>query len=188
MNAAPPPGGWPARDSLGVTHRFVVGGHKGYLTVALDSTGRPNEIFIRMAKEGSTIRGLLDALAVSMSLGLRHGVPLRAYIARLEGTRFEPDGWSRNKEIGFAHSLVDYVARWLELRFPAAREPVEAGLVRLEEETCAVCGTPMTWKPGEPCPECGDVAPVRTDRSGRLSNPERLWQAEEPAASAADRG
>lgn len=188
MNAAPPPGGWPARDWPGVTHRFVVGGHKGYVTVALDSTGRPNEIFIRMAKEGSTIRGLLDALAVSMSLGLQRGVPLGAYIDRLGYTRFEPDGWSGDKSIGFAFSLVDYVARWLELRFPHAREPAETGPMRMEGEACAVCGNPMTWGAGEPCPDCGDVAPDRTDRSGRLSDPERLWQAEGAAVSAADGG
>ncbi len=101
------------------------------------------------------LRGLLDSLAVSVSLGLQRGVPLAAYVKQLALARFEPSGWTPG-EIGYAHSIVDYVFRWLALKFPgpgAVDQPDET----LQGETCAVCGCPVTWDPGEPCPDCGDI-------------------------------
>ncbi len=133
----------PAEEWGSLTHRFVIDGHKGYLTVASDEHGRPVHLEIRMSKAGAVLRGLLNALAVSVSLGLRSGVPLAAYVEQLALVRFEPAGWTPGG-LGYAHSIVDYVFRWLALKFPgpgAVEPPAEVP----DGETCAVCGCPATW-------------------------------------------
>ena len=84
---------------------------------SLYPTGQPGEIFIKMAKEGSTVSGLMDAFATSISLALQHGVPLRVLCEKFAHTRFEPSGWTGNEQIGYAKSLMDYIFRWLNLRF-----------------------------------------------------------------------
>ena len=94
-----------------------MGGHEGYLTVGLYKDGVPGEIFITMAKEGSTVSGLMDSFACAVSIGLQHGVPLKLLCEKFSHTRFEPSGWSGNPDIGFAKSIMDYVFRWLQLRF-----------------------------------------------------------------------
>ena len=104
-------------ERASVTHKFSIGGHEGYITVGLYPTGQPGEIFIRMAKEGSTVSGLMDAFATSISLALQHGVPLRVLCEKFAHTRFEPSGWTGNEQIGYAKSLMDYIFRWLNLRF-----------------------------------------------------------------------
>jgi ribonucleoside-diphosphate reductase alpha chain len=103
------------RHSL--THHFSVGGQEGYVTVGLYEDGLPGEMFIRMAKEGSTVSGLTDSFATAVSLALQYGVPLKALCDKFSYTRFEPSGWSGNPKIGYAKSLMDYLFRWLELRF-----------------------------------------------------------------------
>lgn len=100
-----------------ITHHFSVGGQEGYLTVGVYEDGLPGEIFVRMAKEGSTISGLMDSFATVVSLALQHGVPLELLCGKFSHTRFEPSGWSGNPKIGYATSLMDYLFRWLELRF-----------------------------------------------------------------------
>jgi len=100
-----------------LTHHFSIAGQEGYLTVGVYEDGLPGEIFITMAKQGSTISGLMDAFATVVSLALQHGVPLRVLCEKLSHMRFEPSGWSGNSKIGYAKSLMDYIARWLELRF-----------------------------------------------------------------------
>jgi ribonucleoside-diphosphate reductase alpha chain len=104
-------------ERFSVTHKFNVGGHEGYLTVGLYKNGMPGELFITMAKEGSTVSGLMDSFALACSLALQHGVPLRLLCEKFAHTRFEPSGWSHNPDIGFAKSIMDYIFRWLELRF-----------------------------------------------------------------------
>jgi ribonucleoside-diphosphate reductase alpha chain len=104
-------------ERLSVTHKFAVGGHEGYLTVGLYKDGMPGEIFITMAKEGSTVSGLMDSFACAISIGLQHGVPLKLLCEKFAHTRFEPSGWSGNPDIGFAKSIMDYIFRWLQLRF-----------------------------------------------------------------------
>jgi len=104
-------------ERLSVTHKFNVGGHEGYLTVGLYKEGMPGEIFITMAKEGSTVSGLMDSFACAVSIGLQHGVPLKLLCEKFAHTRFEPSGWSHNPDIGFAKSIMDYIFRWLQLRF-----------------------------------------------------------------------
>ena len=94
-----------------------MGGQEGYVTVGLYKDGLPGELFIRMAKEGSTVSGLMDSFATAVSLALQYGVPLRVLCDKFSHTRFEPSGWSGNPKIGYAKSLTDYLFRWLELRF-----------------------------------------------------------------------
>jgi ribonucleoside-diphosphate reductase alpha chain len=104
-------------ERASITHKFSIAGHEGYITVGLYPNGQPGEIFIRMAKEGSTVSGLMDVFATSVSLALQHGVPLKVLCEKFAHTRFEPSGWTGNDQIGYAKSLMDYIFRWLNLRF-----------------------------------------------------------------------
>src|SRR5579863_5664946 len=104
-------------ERMSVTHKFNVGGHEGYITVGLYPSGDPGEIFITMAKEGSTISGLMHSFSCAISLAQQHGVPLKMLCEKFAHTRFEPSGWSGNADIGFAKSIMDYIFRWLQLRF-----------------------------------------------------------------------
>ncbi|HEX2973269.1 MAG TPA: LAGLIDADG family homing endonuclease, partial [Tepidisphaeraceae bacterium] len=99
------------------THKFDVAGHEGYITVGLYEDGTPGEVFITMAKEGSTIGGLMDTAATLISLALQYGVPVESLVRKFEHVRFEPSGMTRNPEIPFAKSLVDYIFRWLAMEF-----------------------------------------------------------------------
>jgi len=104
-------------ERASVTHKFSVGGHEGYITVGMYDDGRPGEVFIKMAKEGSTLSGVMDGLALTISLGLQYGVPLRVFVDKLLNTRFEPSGITANPNIRFVSSVLDYIARWLGGRF-----------------------------------------------------------------------
>ncbi|HOB33381.1 MAG TPA: vitamin B12-dependent ribonucleotide reductase, partial [Verrucomicrobiota bacterium] len=106
-----------------VTHKFDIAGHEGYLTVGLFEDGRPGELFITMAKEGSTIGGLMDSIGTLTSMALQYGVPLEALVRKFAHQRFEPSGFTKNPEIRNASSITDYVFRWLALQFvPGYRE------------------------------------------------------------------
>ncbi len=105
-----------------ITHHFAFGGHEGYLTVGFYPNGQPGEIFIRMAKAGSTIAGLMECFGTVVSVSLQHGVPLKVLCDKLSHTRFEPSGWTGNAEIGYAKSVMDYIFRWLELRFLSGKQ------------------------------------------------------------------
>ena len=100
-----------------VTHKFAIGPHEGYLTIGLYDDGRPGEIFIKMAKEGSTMKGFVQAFCRAFSLAIQYGLPLEDAVARFKGMRFEPCGTTSNPEIPDATSIIDYVARYLELEF-----------------------------------------------------------------------
>ena len=104
------------------THKFSVGGHEGYVTVGLYEDGHPGEIFVRMAKEGSVIAGLMDSFATAISLALQHGVPLSILCDKFKGTRFEPSGFTGNQDIPIATSIMDYLFRWLSMRFLGAEQ------------------------------------------------------------------
>jgi len=106
-----------------ITHKFDIAGHEGYLTVGLFEDGTPGELFITMAKEGSTIGGLMDAIGTLTSLALQYGVPLEALVKKFAHQRFEPSGFTKNPEIRNASSITDYVFRWMALQFlPGYRE------------------------------------------------------------------
>ena len=127
-----------------ITHKFRVGEQEGYVTVGLFEDGTPGEVFLKIAKEGSTVSGLTDAVALLTSISLQYGVGLEKVASKLEQTRFEPYGITSNPEIPFATSVLDYVFRWLRLRFgvdlPSAEgAPVMSGL------TCPDCGEQLDY-------------------------------------------
>ena len=100
-----------------ITHKFAIGGHEGYIIVGMYEEGVPGEIFIKMSKEGSTLSGFMDGLALSISIGLQYGVPLKALVDKLANTRFEPSGFTENPAIRYSSSVLDYIARWLGGKF-----------------------------------------------------------------------
>jgi len=104
-------------ERMSITHKFKVGDHEGYVTVGLYPNGDPGELFVKMAKEGSTVSGLMDSFALAVSLALQYGVPLKTFCEKFAHTRFEPSGWSGNPDIGYAKSIMDYIFRWMQLRF-----------------------------------------------------------------------
>jgi ribonucleoside-diphosphate reductase alpha chain len=100
-----------------ITHKFVVANHEGYITIGLYDEGSPGEIFIKMSKEGSTLSGIMDAFALTISLCLQYGVPLEVLVAKFSHSRFEPSGMTGNKNIPLVKSIVDYIGRYLALKF-----------------------------------------------------------------------
>lgn len=162
-----------------LTHHFSIGGQEGYVTVGLYEDGLPGELFIRMAKEGSTVSGLMDSFAIAVSLALQYGVPLKILCGKFSHTRFEPSGWSGNPKIGFAKSLMDYLFRWLELRFLKGEQGVlferqnssepeyEPSSIRAlaqvvelgDAPTCQFCGSLMVRNGScYRCLECGSTS------------------------------
>ncbi|MBX3410976.1 MAG: hypothetical protein KF859_13965 [Phycisphaeraceae bacterium] len=103
------------RDSI--THKFSIGNHEGYLTVGLYPDGRPGEIFLKMSKEGSTLSGMCQAYCRAFSLSIQHGLSVRDAVSRFKGMRFEPMGPTSNPDIPTTESIVDYIARYIELHF-----------------------------------------------------------------------
>lgn len=106
-----------ADERKAITHKFSIGGHEGYLTVGLYEGGTPGEIFVTMAKEGSVVSGLVDSIATLTSISLQYGVPLGVLCNKFVHTRFEPSGFTNNPQIPIAKSIMDYIFRWLQLRF-----------------------------------------------------------------------
>jgi ribonucleoside-diphosphate reductase alpha chain len=134
-------------ERMAVTHKFNIGGHEGYIIVGLYPDGEPGEIFIKMAKEGSTVSGLMDSFALAVSIALQHGVTLKLYCDKFAHTRFEPSGWSNNPDIGYAKSIMDYIFRWLQLRFLSGQQQMLFDNLR-----------PRSLSNGTPAPEVvGDV-------------------------------
>jgi ribonucleoside-diphosphate reductase alpha chain len=111
-----------------ITHKFDIAGHEGYITVGLFEDGQPGEIFLVMAKEGSTISGFADAFAQAISYALQYGVPLQALVDKFSHVRFEPSGMTRNPEIRFAKSIVDYIFRWMASKFLSNEAQFHAGV------------------------------------------------------------
>ena len=121
-----------------VTHKFDIAGHEGYLTVGLYEDGMPGELFVTMAKEGSTISGLMDAFATQTSYALQFGVPLKFMVDKFSHMRFEPSGFTKNREIPIAKSIVDYIFRWMASHFLPVEEQDEAGVIRREESPAPI--------------------------------------------------
>jgi ribonucleoside-diphosphate reductase alpha chain len=105
-----------------ITHKFSIGGHEGYITAGMYQDGSPGEIFIVMAKEGSAVSGLMDAFATAISMALQYGVPLKVLCNKFTHSRFEPSGFTNNPRIPFAKSIMDYIFRWLALKFLSKEE------------------------------------------------------------------
>ncbi|MCR4280198.1 MAG: vitamin B12-dependent ribonucleotide reductase, partial [Candidatus Komeilibacteria bacterium] len=117
-----------------ITHSYQIGNHKGYITVGIFEDGTPGEIFISAAKEGSVISGLLDSFAVSISLALQYGVPLRDLVNKFSHSRFEPAGYTNNPEIRIAKSIVDYIFRWLGMKFLSREDQMALGVANHESD------------------------------------------------------
>ena len=117
-----------------ITHKFSVAGHEGYITVGLYEDGRPGEVFLRMSKEGSVISGLMDTIATMTSVALQYGVPLESLVEKFSHKRFEPSGFTNNKDIPIAKSIIDYVFRWLGLKFLPQSQPVHGEDESLEDQ------------------------------------------------------
>ena len=170
------------RQSL--THKFDIQGHEGYITVGLYPDGTPGEIFLTMAKEGSTISGLMDAFATQTSLALQYGVPLRVMVNKFSHMRFEPNGFTRNPEIPMAKSLIDYIYRWLASRFLDAEDQEAVGIVRREVAPPAEASTEIAKAPeGAASP---GARPVAHTGNGHLAPTQRLTfvvNADAPACS-----
>ena len=124
-----------------ITHKFSIGGHEGYITVGKYEDGTPGEIFITMAKEGSTISGLMDSFATMTSLALQHGVPLQLLVDKFTHTRFEPSGFTRNPEIPMTKSIMDYLFKWLAIKFLDRNAQEHAGVI-LRDDAATSTPTP----------------------------------------------
>ena len=116
-------------ERTAVTHKFDIAGHEGYITVGLYPDGQPGEIFLKMAKEGSTVSGLMDSFATTVSVALQYGVPLKDLVNKFAHVRFEPSGFTGNQEIPIAKSIVDYIFRWLGSRFLDTDDKAGLGLI-----------------------------------------------------------
>jgi len=147
-------------ERLARTHKFSIAGHEGYLTVGLYEDGQPGEIFLRMAKEGSTVSGLMDTVATMTSIALQYGVPLEALVNKFSHTRFEPAGFTNNPDIPIAKSVMDYVFRYLGNKYLNASNVAELP----QAEVAA---------PEEPAPLRAAVAGGRGDVAGGGGGPER---------------
>jgi ribonucleoside-diphosphate reductase alpha chain len=171
--AAAPAPERPARRKLpderhAITHKFQIAGHEGYITVGMYEDGKPGEIFLVMAKEGSTISGLMDAFATSISMALQYGVPLEALVEKFSHVRFEPSGFTKNAEIPYAKSITDYIFRWLASKFLSA-ERQEAVGVQHSETSLRPHSGPVT------------PVPVQSDRAPGVPGPGPAMKAQTDA-------
>ncbi|HEV3232428.1 MAG TPA: vitamin B12-dependent ribonucleotide reductase [Candidatus Dormibacteraeota bacterium] len=119
-------------ERASITHKFDIQGHEGYITVGLFEDGTPGEMFLKMAKEGSTISGIMDSFAIMVSIALQYGVPLETLVSKFSHVRFEPSGYTSNQEIPIAKSVVDYIFRWLASKFYDDEAKDAIGIIRRE--------------------------------------------------------
>ena len=158
------------------THKFNVAGHEGYLTVGLYEDGQPGEIFLKMAKEGSTISGLMDAFATAVSVAMQYGVPLKDLVNKFSHLRFEPAGFTTNRDIPMAKSLIDYVFRYMATKF----------LSRDEQDVVGIINRQMTLP--EATAVSGDAAPDATSTRGSATLAEAAPDTASSSAEAAPGG
>jgi ribonucleoside-diphosphate reductase alpha chain len=145
-----------------ITHKFSIGGHEGYITVGMFEDGAPGELFITMAKEGSTISGLMDSFATAVSYALQYGVPLKFFVDKFSHVRFEPSGWTGNTQVPYAKSIMDYIFRWLGAKFLGPEYAVtEAGdtpkLRPTEPEPQQALPFETAFADAPLCSECGGL-------------------------------
>ena len=162
-----------------ITHKFSIAGHEGYITVGLYEDSTPGELFITMAKEGSTISGLMDSFATAVSYGLQYGVPLKFFVDKFSHVRFEPSGWTGNPTVPYAKSVMDYIFRWLGAKFlgpeyaiseagdtpklrptePESQQSLQFAPVTEDAPICAECGSMMTRNGScYKCENCGGTS------------------------------
>ncbi|HYA17747.1 MAG TPA: vitamin B12-dependent ribonucleotide reductase [Bryobacteraceae bacterium] len=148
-----------------ITHKFSIGGHEGYITVGMYEDGTPGEIFVTMAKEGSTISGLMDSFATSVSYCLQYGVPLKFLVDKFGHVRFEPSGWTGNQTIPYAKSIPDYIFRWLASKFLGA----EYNNVNEAGETASLRATEVSPQEKLPFPAVASDAPLCAECGGIMT-------------------
>ncbi len=141
--------GKPRRERLpdtrqSITHKFSITGHEGYITVGLFEDGRPGELFITMAKEGSTIGGLMNAFGTAVSMSLQYGVPLEDYVRKFSHMRFEPQGYTKNPDIRIAKSIIDYIFRWLGIAFLPGYKEASLGVLPKESKDVGTGASDLT--------------------------------------------
>ncbi len=153
-------------ERASITHKFEVAGHEGYITVGMYEDGSPGEIFLTMAKEGSTISGLMDSFATAISLNLQYGVPLQTLVSKFSHMRFEPAGMTGSSEIPIAKSIVDYIFRWLGAKFLTGADRDAIGVVNrpaLSNGDAALASkgskapVMLQQQDAPPCSECGAI-------------------------------
>jgi ribonucleoside-diphosphate reductase alpha chain len=159
-------------ERTALTHKFDITGHEGYITVGLYPDGQPGEIFLKMAKEGSTVSGLMDTFATAISLSLQYGVPLRDLINKFAHVRFEPSGFTGNPEIPIAKSVIDYIFRWLGSRFLVGDDRAALGL----QERGSVGGT-------TPFAFGGALSPQPEEGPSAIDEASAMADANEPPAA-----
>ncbi|MGE0680123.1 MAG: vitamin B12-dependent ribonucleotide reductase [Candidatus Binatia bacterium] len=181
-----------------ICHKFEVAGHEGYIHVGFYEDGAPGEIFIKMAKEGSTISGLMDTIATLTSLALQYGVPLEALVSKFGHVRFEPSGFTKNPDIPYAKSLTDYIFRFLGSRFLSTEQKQSVGLIETNEqketlpsgsggEAAALPTQSRTVQAAAPVSE--PIAASRANANGlAYQNGVTTWQSQADAPSCADCG
>jgi len=151
-----------------ITHKFNVSGHEGYITVGLYDDGRPGEVFLTMAKEGSTIGGLMDCFGTAVSMSLQYGVPLADYVNKFSHTRFEPMGHTKNPDIRIAKSIIDYIFRWMGITFLPGYKEAQLGIKLGDEPEDRNAGRPAAagGEPGE-----SERSPVAKKADGQEKRP-----------------
>ena len=154
-----------ADERHSITHKFDIAGHEGYITVGLFPDGKPGEIFLTMAKEGSTISGFADAFAQAISYALQYGVPLPVLVDKFSHARFEPAGMTKNPEVRFAKSIVDYIFRWMATKFLSQEAQFNAGVNMRETST-----DDESTAAGEDVPVSGGPASTAGAGSNSTSN------------------
>jgi ribonucleoside-diphosphate reductase alpha chain len=154
-----------------ITHKFDIAGHEGYITVGLFEDGQPGEIFLVMAKEGSTISGFADAFAQAISYALQYGVPLQALVDKFSHVRFEPSGMTRNPDVRFAKSIVDYIFRWMASKFLSAEAQFNAGVNNRDEANGGHADVPSAVIPA-PAPAFAPMTAAKTSAFAAMQNQE----------------
>ena len=174
-----------------ITHKFDIAGHEGYITVGLFEDGTPGEIFLVMAKEGSTISGFADAFAQAISYALQYGVPLQTLVDKFSHARFEPSGMTKNPEVRFAKSIVDYIFRWMATKFLSQEAQFRAG-VNMREEPASRARRSVRRQPADakvtvtapPSRRCAAAAAAPASRRPRNSRRCRTRKTRRRAAPA----
>jgi len=147
-----------------VTHKFRIGGSEGYITCGFyPDTHQLGEIFVKVSKAGLTLNGFADALATVLSIALQYGVPLKDFVRKLSHLKFEPNGFTTNPEIRTAQSIVDYIARYLGMKFLSEEDKIDLGLIQIKNlngislETESLMISEHDQDVGAPCPNCGSI-------------------------------
>lgn len=156
-------------DCMSIRHKFTIGGHEGYLHVGMFADGSPGELFISMSKEGSTVSGMMDAFGIVTSMALQYGVPLAALVDKFSHTKFEPAGMTGSPDVRFASSVIDYIFRWLEVKFIKSDNNPASGLGAVQPVKQEVTKEDKPISLGEICTICGGMM-VRTGKCNSCTN------------------